>query len=55
LRAEVRIARPDGSAMWAEITLLAGAEDEIQGALRDITDRKTTEAIRRIVQGSAPD
>ncbi|MHC4788930.1 MAG: PAS domain-containing protein, partial [Planctomycetota bacterium] len=54
---ELLMAREDGGQYWGELTLLSVREKDnehlpvVQGALRDITDHKITEAIRDIVTG----
>jgi PAS domain S-box-containing protein len=51
---EVVISRPDGARVWAELTLLptSNGHKGLQGALRDVSDRKMTDAIRAILSGA---
>ena len=50
---EVLINRADGGRFWAELTLLptSNGHKGLQGALRDVSDRKMTDAIRAILSG----
>jgi PAS domain S-box-containing protein len=56
-RQEVLIVRADGRRRWAELTLLPARANETmepqgtEGILRDITERKMTDAIRAILDG----
>lgn len=51
---EVLINRADGGRFWAELTLLPTSNGHrgLQGALRDVSDRKMTDAIRAILSGT---
>ncbi len=51
---EVLINRPDGARLWAELTLLptSNGHKGLQGALRDVSDKKMTDAIRAILSGT---
>ncbi len=51
---EVLISRPDGARLWAELTLLptSNGHKGLQGALRDVSDKKMTDAIRAILSGA---
>ena len=51
---EVLINRTDGGRFWAELTLLPTSNGHrgLQGALRDVSDRKMTDAIRAILSGT---
>jgi len=51
---EVLINRSDGGRLWAELTLLptSNGHKGLQGALRDVSDKKMTDAIRAILSGA---
>jgi PAS domain S-box-containing protein len=59
-KAELLMTRAGGARFWGELSLLAGREapDDsgpvLRGFLRDVTDRKVTQAIRDIVSGGPP-
>ncbi len=56
-REEMVMARRDGTRYWGELTLVSiqhEGKPAVQGALRDISERKMNEAIRTILEGNLP-
>jgi PAS domain S-box-containing protein len=59
-KAELLLVRAGGARFWGELSLLAmrGASEEggvvLKGFLRDVTDRRMTQAIREIISGAGP-
>ena len=51
---EVLISRADGASFWAELTLMPtqNGHKGLHGALRDVSDKKMTDAIRAILNGA---
>jgi len=56
-REEMVMARRDGRRYWGELSLLSiqhEGKPVVQGALRDVSDRRMTEAIRSVLEGNLP-